>query len=318
MVALCAVLCAVAVAAKQIHLPSDPNAIVTSPKYSAAEGVYSFNITNSAFARNTDTINCVQMLLPNSMRSNITTPLPLLLVLPVEANLPGPTNNPAHDRGHYGNGLAEVQKTNFHNRYPHIVAMMSFPQTPWFGDNPNRKIMQESYILNTVLPSIKLQFNVSRNVKLLGFSKSGWGALTLLARYPTIFSTAAVWDSPSMLRNWTDIQRWDMPSVFGTPENLQLYLPSVLYSDPSTLTKLGSQPRLCLLGEHYFGSMATPHGNDSNLMLSVAANFSHTKSFHELLARNSIPHVFNNSLDVNHAWNTGWVPSALECLVTQL
>jgi hypothetical protein len=96
-----------------------------------------------------------------------------------------------------------------------------------------------------------------------------------------------------------------MPPVFGTPANLQHYLPSVLYSSPQF--NLGAKTRICLLGEHYFGNMATPHASSS-------ANYSHIASFHALLEARLIPHVYNDTINVNHAWNTGWVPAALHCL----
>jgi hypothetical protein len=96
-----------------------------------------------------------------------------------------------------------------------------------------------------------------------------------------------------------------MPSIFGTPANLQRYLPSLLYSSPQL--HLGAKPRICLLGEHYFGNMATPHAESS-------ANYSHIASFHALLDAHQVPHVYNDSILVGHAWGTGWVPLALHCL----
>jgi hypothetical protein len=38
-------------------------------------------------------------------------------------------------------------------------------------------------------------------IKLLGFSKSGNGALTPLLRHPHVFSAAAAWDAPAQFIN---------------------------------------------------------------------------------------------------------------------
>jgi hypothetical protein len=149
----------------------------------------------------------LQVLLPDNVNTTVGARLPLLFALPVEANIPQGNDEPKQDAGHYGNGLLEIQKADFHNRAQHIVATMEFHDTPWFADNTNGTVMQESYILHTIIPILQLHFNASKDVKLIGFSKSGWGALTLLARNPFVFTMAAVWDAPLMLADWTDIDR---------------------------------------------------------------------------------------------------------------
>ena len=40
---------------------------------------------------------------------------------------------------------------------------------------------------------------------LLGFSKSGYGALDLLFKHPTVFSAAAAWDFPADMSNYDSI-----------------------------------------------------------------------------------------------------------------
>ena len=57
------------------------------------------------------------------------------------------------------------------------IAAPSFSHLPWFADHPtNAKIAQESYLLQDILPRL------SGRILLLGFSKSGNGAVTLLLR----------------------------------------------------------------------------------------------------------------------------------------
>ena len=111
-----------------------------------------------------------------------------------------------------------------------------------------------------------------------------------------------------MLATWKDIQRWGMPVIFGDQRNLGVYTPSLLYVSPTL--QLPAQGQLCLLGEHLFGSMATPDKNASE------KNFSHTLVFHQLLLEHKVRHVYNDTIGVDHAWFTGWVPAALDCLLS--
>jgi enterochelin esterase-like enzyme len=55
---------------------------------------------------------------------------------------------------------------------------------------------------------------------LLGFSKSGWGAWTLLLRHPERFAKAAAWDAPLML---DAPGKYGSGPIFGTPENFERY-----------------------------------------------------------------------------------------------
>ena len=166
----------------------------TEPVYWPLEGVWAMTVNNQ------DSSSCLQVLLPDAANTSWTkrkqtSSLPLLLALPVEQNVPGFTDDPKKDRAKYGNGLEEIKKANFHNEQGYIVASMSFPHTPWFADNliSNGSIMQEKFILATIIPILQQQFNISKEIKLIGFSKSGWGALTLLSRYPSIFRSITVW-----------------------------------------------------------------------------------------------------------------------------
>jgi hypothetical protein len=60
---------------------------------------------------------------------------------------------------------------------------------------------------------------------LLGFSKSGWGALfSLLLRHPDVFGKAAAWDAPLVMDS---PGRHGNGDIFGTPENFEKYSPDV-------------------------------------------------------------------------------------------
>ena len=107
-----------------------------------------------------------------------------VLILPVTANI----------SGQWGDGFYEAIKLNWVKRYNITIAAPSFSHLPWYADHPtNLKIAQESYILQDILPRF------SGRILLLGFSKSGNGALTLMLRNPGKFAAAAAWARPTLL-----------------------------------------------------------------------------------------------------------------------
>ena len=133
----------IAQVATAVPLPLDPAAVVSEPRYEPNEDVWIVSIHNSSFSPQSRLPHHgmhLQVLLPDSVNASeslrqVGARLPLLLVLPVEANLPRGNDEPKQDAGRYGNGLLEIQKANFHNRAQHIVATMEFHDTPWFADN---------------------------------------------------------------------------------------------------------------------------------------------------------------------------------------
>lgn len=81
-------------------------------------------------------------------------------------------------------------------------------------------IAQESYLLEDILPRL------SGRILLLGFSKPGNGALTLLLRHPERFAAAAAWDAPFLLDT---PGKYGAVEIFGTAENFAGYrIPALL------------------------------------------------------------------------------------------
>ncbi len=81
---------------------------------------------------------------------------------------------------------------------------------------------------------------------LLGFSKSGWGAWTLMLRHPQVFGRAAAWDAPMTM----DTPRYGMAPIAGTQENFEHYRVTTLLRERGAL--LGSEPRLMLTGWDFY------------------------------------------------------------------
>ena len=231
----------------------------------------------------------------------------VLFVLPVEAGR----------ESKYGDGLAEVKRCDLHNKYGLICVAPTFAHLPWYADHPTDKsIRQETYFVQVVVPFIDRTYTQRRmdasSVRsstdsdgrgvhptraeresrwLLGFSKSGWGAWSLLARHPDLFDKAAAWDAP------LDMPRFDLygaAQVFGSQDHFETHrvLPALL-NCPALKT---TSPRLVLTGYDNFRT--------------------HHETAHRLLDEAQVPHIYRDGPKLKHVWNSGWVEEAVELLVT--
>src|SRR6266478_9779052 len=151
---------------------------------------------------------------PGSLLVDVLTPdgiardsrLKVVYVLPVE---------PLEEHT-YGSGLDVIERLRLQNKYHAVFVAPTFAQMPWYADNPFDALRrQESYFLYVVVPLIESRFPVLKEPAgrfLLGFSKSGWGAYSLLLRHPDVFGGAAAWDAP-LARLHPDV--FEMPDSFG-------------------------------------------------------------------------------------------------------
>ncbi len=207
----------------------------------------------------------------------------VLYVLPVEAK----------EEARYGDGLQAVKSQDLHNRYAMICVAPTFSQLPWYADHPTSpEIRQESYLLNVVLPAVEKNYPVMAGPDgrwLLGFSKSGWGAWSLLLRHPEVFGRAAAWDAP--LIESAPVNFGSGP-IFGTQENFERYRVETLLRTGAV--RLGEKPRLVLSGYANFRGQ-------------------HVR-IHEEMTRWGIPHVYRDGPKREHRWDSGWLPEAVELL----
>jgi arabinogalactan endo-1,4-beta-galactosidase len=208
---------------------------------------------------------------------------PVLYVLPVE-----PT-----DGVQWGDGLGEVRKTDLHNKYGMICVQPTFLQTPWFADHPtNPKIRQETYFLKVVVPFIDRIYPTLAGKEgrlVLGFSKSGCGAFSLLLRHPEVFGKAAVWDAPLMMER---PDKYGMADIFGTQENFEQYRIAALLRKEAA--KLGEPVRLMQFG----------YGNFRE----------HHQSAHRLMDELKITHQYRDGPKREHSWHSGWLPEVVQML----
>lgn len=195
----------------------------------------------------------------------------------------------------YGNGMAEVQKLDLANKHGIIFVAPTFAQLPWYADHPSdAAIRQESYFLKVVVPYVERTYAAKASPDgrlLLGFSKSGFGAWSLLLRHPETFGKAAAWDAPLAM---DQLGKYGTTPIFGTQENFERYrLPDLVAQRGESL---GSEKRLILTG--YGKTFRGEH-----------------VQMHELLKRRMIPHVFVDGPARSHDWHSGWVDEAVKLLL---
>jgi hypothetical protein len=224
----------------------------------------------------------IRVLLPDRMEQSER--YPVVYVLPVE---------PGHET-RWGDGLVEVKKHDLHNKHQVIFVAPTFSQLPWYADHPtNPEVRQGTYFTEIVVPFVERTYAASQKSEdrlLLGFSKSGWGAWSLLLRYPKTFGRAAAWDAPLMMDR---LGKYGTKEIFGTQENFEKYRPvDLLRKNADTL--LGKE-RLILTGYGNFGE--------------------HHRQMHSLLDTLKISHEYRDGPHRKHGWHSGWMAEAVELLV---
>ena len=212
---------------------------------------------------------------------------PVLYVLPVAAG-------PEEQSATWGTGLEAVRREELARKYGLICVFPVFDTIPWYGDRRNDpRIRQESYLLKVVLPFIETRYPVLPGPcgrLLLGFSKSGWGAVSLLLRHRDLFSRAAAWDAPLMLEAPGP---WGSGEVFADQANFNPYcIPRLLAAKAE---QFRDEKRLILLGYDNFRE--------------------HLQGAHTLLEQLGIPHVYHDGPWRQHHWDSGWVEEAIRLLM---
>jgi hypothetical protein len=209
---------------------------------------------------------------------------PVVYVLPVEAG----------DGQRYGDGLAEVRKLELSKERPAIFVAPTFAELPWYADHPTRPdLQQETYFLKVVVPFVEKTYPAKATADgrlLLGFSKSGWGAWSLLLRHPELFGRAAAWDAPLML---DAAGKYGSGPIFGTQENFAKYR----IVDLLQASKLADAKRLILLGR---GNFQPEH-----------------EQIHARMEAWKVPHTYRDGPLRKHEWHSGWVREAVELLLSR-
>jgi hypothetical protein len=217
----------------------------------------------------------------------------VLYVLPVETG----------NGGLFGDGLKTLESLDAHNQFDLIVVQPNFAVEPWYGDHAtDSHIRQASYLVEYLVPFIERSYSVAACADsrlLLGFSKSGWGAFSLIMKYPDVFGYAAAWDAPWMLDNFA----YGMQNVFGTKAQLDGARPDLLAK--ASAARFREATRLVLTGEFLWGNSLPPSSGSS-----------HTVEYHALLEDLGIRHLYDDQLSTFHVWSGAWVSPTLAKLMS--
>jgi hypothetical protein len=233
----------------------------------------------------------IRILLPDEYDAE--KPYKVLYVLPVVTN----------DERKHGDGLLEIKKHNYHNIHQLICVAPEFTSKPWYADHSNNKGRQdESHLLKTVLPYVDSRFPTLKTKEgrlLIGFSKSGWGAITLLFRNPDLFYKAAAWDTGIRV-DTGPIDEEDrarrIKEYFGSRSNFERHRISNLITTKGK--DLGDQERL-----FYY--------NTEGIRAQGGVEV------HRLMVEAGVTHRYVFEKQRKHRWGSGWIPLAVEFLVEE-
>lgn len=242
-----------------------------------ADGFFVHSIRSEYQAEETS----VRVFLPDRIQENRR--YPVLYVLPVEAG----------NETYWGDGLVEVRKHDLANQYGLICVEPTFVQLPWYADHPtDPAVRQESHFVRAVVPLVDRLYPTqaeSEGRLLLGFSKSGWGAFSLLLRHPGTFGKAVAWDAPLMMDH---SGRYRSGPIFGSDENFAQYeVAALLRRDAAQF-------------------------QESNRLIHFGyGNFrEHHQAAHRLMEELGIRHTYRDGPQREHSWHSGWLPEAVAML----
>jgi hypothetical protein len=232
----------------------------------------------------------IRVLLPDDYR--VSGCYRVLFVLPVEKGF----------ENHFGYGLGTMEEMDIHNRYQLIVVQPGFENEPWFGDHATDiKVRQASYLKDFVVPFIEKNYAASGTPEgrlLFGFSKSGWGALSLILSYSDYFGYAATWDAPLLFRDF----HYGMQAVYGTGDQLDRYRPDQLIAKHKG--DFQTRARIVLSGEKLWG----------NLIQSPVGE-THTRAAHKLMLDYGVLHHYDIHVPSPHRWDKSWIDPVLSALM---
>ena len=210
-----------------------------------------------------------------------------LYVLPVEAG---------EQRG-WGNPLQVILNSETVHREQLTCIYPTFSDLPWYCDHPERSDRaQESFLVHAVLPAVERRFPTTAGQPqrlLIGFSKSGWGALSLLLRNPGHFAGAAAWDAPLMM---------DRPGRYGS---------GPIFGNQTCFEQHQLSRRITELAPTgpFFDEARIVHGGYGGFQ-------QHHVDFETLLQSRRLPHLFLDGPQRKHHWESGWFEPCLKALLT--
>jgi hypothetical protein len=207
-----------------------------------------------------------------------------LFALPVEAGLAQST---------YGSGLDELQKLDVQDQYNATIIEPIFPIVSWYANNPTDATINFETFTAVFLPAwVDSNFATTRIEKnlLIGFSKSGYGALDLLFKHSSVFDGVAAFDFPA------DMATYD---AFGSS------------SSEDYGTDANFQGNYRLTGT-FIDTWKAPFTTEDHILISEGPAFqTDVVDFNALLASYGVKDTLLTQTSDAHTWSGGWLSDAV-------
>lgn len=204
----------------------------------------------------------------------------LVFVLPVEE---------AKTRYKYGSGIEECQKLIEEGRVAENVVFIQpdYVRMPWYGNHPaDTSTWQLSYTKELIGQMKAVHSGKRIAVYLLGFSKSGWGSMSLLLHHPELIDGIMVWDAP-LAANWNE--KWGMQQVFDNQVHFMANYHLMRYAKDELKVLHGKT--IIIGGYDLFEKEST--------------------AFLKLLDSKGIHYLHTPDLHYKHEWNKEWISQLL-------
>jgi S-formylglutathione hydrolase FrmB len=193
----------------------------------------------------------------------------------------------------YGSGLDELENLDVEDQYNATIIEPIFPMDSWYADNPNDPTINYETFLADILPQwVDSNFSTTGTEQnlLVGFSKSGYGALDLEFRHPSAFSAVAAFDFPGDMSSYDEFGS-SSADDFGTQANFQdNYQMNASFIDAHDAS-FTSQDRILISEGPAFQSQVA--------------------DFDTLLTSQGVMHTTLNQTSDGHSWSGGWLPGAI-------
>jgi S-formylglutathione hydrolase FrmB/cytochrome c2 len=212
-------------------------------------------------------------------------PHTFLYALPVESGISQST---------FGSGLTELANLDVEDQYNATIIEPIFPTDSWYADNPNDPTINYETFVSSILPQwVDSTFDPSGTDKnlLVGFSKSGYGALDLLLKYPSTFDAAAAFDFPADMSSY-DYYGTDTSDEYGTQANFQNNYE---------------------LDQSFIDTYKAPFTTQDRMWISEGPDFGgEVADFDSLLTSQGVMHTLSTAeMNDAHTWSVSWLSNAV-------
>lgn len=231
--------------------------------------------SDAVFARGLD------VLLPDTYDAGNT--YPLIVVLGVEATPSA-----------YAEELQVIKAADLHNTHNAIFCRVYTKTMPWWAVKSDGTVDYERLIRDGLVPWMRSNFSIiagRQGVSLLGYSKGGFGAFSLILRNPADFGYAASWDAP-LNSSYATMSGSGAVEAFGSAAQYNAFQPATIL--PANVASVNDKTRLVLAGYNLYQADQT--------------------AFASILSANSVPVSFDSTARASHNSNSGWMAGVVGML----